>query len=97
MGLMKAAGFCVARTLCDYLSALSLPTEPLATQHTREENSGAERDGCGGETEQLSHHSGGFKSQALRVMAQTGRPALLQGRCLAVSPAPGGGGLLPEA
>lgn len=86
MGLREAARFCLARALCHQRSPLSLPSEPLATQHTREENSGAERGGWGERQKKLPHLSAGFQSQAQKMMSQTACLLLIRESALLLVP-----------
>lgn len=65
MGLMKAAGFCLARTLCDHAAPKVCPQSHW--QHNiLEKKIQAQKEVVGeGRLNELCHRSRGFKSQAL--------------------------------
>lgn len=89
MGLEEAARSGLARAPCHQRGPLSLRSEPLAAPRARERKSRRRRGAWGGKAERTPPPFCGCQQPAGRVMAQTGRPAGLQGQLEAVSPAPG--------
>lgn len=92
MGLTEAARFCLAGAAVSLAQPLSLPSEPQATLHNTLEKkiSGSEMVGAREVWTNSPTFLLGSKTVHKRLMAQKGLPALLQGKRLAVSPAPGG-------